>query len=141
MALYPRFPFFDDRFKLSDELFRSFFTPSFTAAARGAGVWPPVNLFDDGNSYLVRAEMPGVNKDSLEVTVKGDQLLVKGEREVRAAKASYHRREREGGTFSRTFTLPEIVDADRINASYKNGVLEVTLPRVPKALPRKIQVH
>src|SRR4051794_6887276 len=138
MALNTRFPFFDDRSGLHEELLRAF-EPFFSAAPlRNAGIFPQVNLFDDGNSYVVRAEMPGVNKDTLDVTVKGDQLTVSGERIIAVANASYHRREREGGKFSRTLTLPEIVDGDRIAATYKNGVLEVVLPRVPKAQPRKI---
>ncbi|MFL5320648.1 MAG: Hsp20/alpha crystallin family protein, partial [Myxococcaceae bacterium] len=112
-----------------------------TPSLRSAGVFPQVNLFDDGTNFVVRAEMPGVNKDSLDVTVKGDQLALSGERVVKVANASYHRREREGGKFSRTITLPEIIDGERIAATYKNGLLEVVLPRIPKAQPRKIQVN
>lgn len=141
MAFNDRFPFFNDRLGLHEELFRAF-EPLFTGTPlRHAGVFPQVNLFDDGTNYVVRAELPGVNKDTLDVTVKGDQLSLSGERVVSVANASYHRREREGGKFSRTVTLPDIVDGERIAATYKNGVLEIVMPRVPKAQPRKIQVN
>jgi HSP20 family protein len=127
---------------LQDELFRTFANSLFAQPSRrAANVFPAINLYDDGNSFLLRAELPGVAKESLDISVKGEQFTVKGERVVRVANASYHRRERDGGTFSRTLTLPEAVDAERIEATYKNGVLEVRLPRVPKAQPRRIEIN
>jgi HSP20 family protein len=133
---------FNNRFWLHDELFRTFANGFMSQPSRrSANVFPSINLYDDGNAYLLRAELPGVTKESLNVTVKGDQLMLEGERVIRVANASYHRREREGGKFSRTVTLPEAVDGERIEASYKNGVLEVRLPRIPKAQPRRIEIH
>jgi HSP20 family protein len=142
MALSNRWPwFFDDR---NEDLFRAF-APLFRAAGErpAAGVFPPVNVFDDGGSFLVRAELPGVNKDSLEVTAKGDQLTVSGERVAQPVKpeASYHRRERASGKFRRTVTLPQQVDPDAVQAAYRNGVLEVVLPRVAESQPRKIAIN
>jgi HSP20 family protein len=138
-----RWPYFPDEQSLRSELARVF-TPFFSAPApRTAGVFPAVNIYDDGQSFLVRAELPGVEKGSLEVTAKGDQLTVRGERTIKtaAADASYHRRECEGGQFRRVVTLPQSVDADRIEATYKNGVLEVVLPRLPQLQPRRIPVN
>ncbi len=126
-----------------DEVFRAFAPFFSTSATRAAGVFPAVNLYDDGTSFLVRAEIPGMKKDELEITVKGDQLTLRGERkpELAEAKASYHRREREAGQFRRVVTLPQVVDAERIGATYQNGVLEVVLPRLAEQQPRKIEVH
>jgi HSP20 family protein len=124
--------------RLRDELLRS----AGGESPATAGVFPPVNIYDDGESFLVRAEMPGVDKDSLEVTARGEQVTLRGERVVEpaGATASYHRREREGGRFRRVVTLPQRVDADKVSASYRNGILEVVLPRVSEEKPRKIQI-
>lgn len=126
-----------------DDFFRELLEQSGRFPQRTAGVFPPVNIFDDGEAFLVRAEVPGLNKQSLEVTVKNDQLTLRGERVVAPAgsSANYHRREREGGTFRRVVTLPHRVDADHIRATYKQGVLEVVLPRVAEAKERRIEVH
>lgn len=141
MAILHRWP--NDPFRWADEMFRAFSPLMNTQVARAAGVFPPVNIYDDGTAYLVRAEVPGMSKDDFEVTVKGDQLVLRGQRNVEAAeaKANYHRRECEGGAFRRAVTLPQPVDGDRISATYANGVLEVTLPRVPEAQPRKIHIQ
>jgi HSP20 family protein len=106
-------------------------------------VFPPVNLYDNGEAFLLRAELPGVNKDALELSVKGDELTLRGERKITPAQpnANYHRRECSGGQFRRVVTLPQPVNGEKISATFKNGVLEVVLPRVPEAQPRKITVH
>jgi HSP20 family protein len=106
------------------------------------GVFPAVNIYDDGEAFLVRAEIPGVDRESLEITTRGNELAIRGERVVRTAEetASYHRREREGGRFRRVVTLPQRVDGERVSATYRQGILEVTLPRVNEEKPRKIQL-
>ena len=107
-----------------------------------AGVFPPLNLYDDGESLVVRAEIPGVEAKDLEINATMNSLTVKGERrraEVNE-KAGYHRRERGYGTFNRSLSLPQEVDPDKIRASYKLGVLEVILPKAEAAKPRKIEV-
>ncbi len=108
----------------------------------GPRVFPAVNIYDDGETFLVRAEIPGVDKDSLEITARGEQLAIRGERVVKTAEgsASYHRREREGGRFRRVVSLPQRVDADKVSATYREGVLEVTFPRVSEEKPRRIQI-
>jgi HSP20 family protein len=112
------------------------------APGQAAGVFPPVNIYDDGESFLIRAEMPGADREALEITARGDQLTIRGERVLSPAEApaSYHRREREGGQFRRVVTLPQRVDANAVNASYANGILEVRLPRVAEAQPRRVQI-
>ena len=106
------------------------------------GVFPAVNIYDDGEAFLVRAEIPGADRDSLEITTRGNELTIRGERIVKTAEqaASYHRRERDGGRFRRVITLPQRVDGERVSATYRQGILDVTLPRVTEEKPRKIQV-
>jgi len=137
-----RWPFHDNTFHWPEDVIRAF-SPFFsTEARRSAGVFPLVNLYDDGESFLVRVEVPGLDKEALEVSVKGDQLTLRGERKTQppAPNASHHRRERDSGLFRRVVTLPQAVDSEKIQATYKNGVLEVVLPRLPQAQPRKISV-
>jgi HSP20 family protein len=142
MSTFTRWPWLDEQFRWQDEVLRSL-APWFAAGTRSAGVFPPVNLYDDGESFLVRAELPGVKKEALEISAKADQLTLRGERVQgsRDAPVSHHRRETEGGRFSRTITLPQAVDADRISASFKAGVLEVVIPRSAQAQPRRIHVQ
>jgi HSP20 family protein len=105
-------------------------------------VYPALNLTDDGNNFYVRAELPGVVSESLDISVVEGQLLIRGERKIEPEeqKTSYHRREREAGFFRRTIALPAKVDPGKVAASIKNGVLTVTLPRSEEAKPRKITV-
>jgi HSP20 family protein len=86
-------------------------------------------------------EAPGVEPSSLEVSATGRALTIKGERRPREDnEASYHRRERDYGLFNRTLSLPQPVDADRIQASYKEGILEVVLPKAAEARPRRVEI-
>ncbi|MBI3180748.1 MAG: Hsp20/alpha crystallin family protein [Myxococcales bacterium] len=134
---------FEDSLLRPEELFRVFAPYLGTPSRRSGGAYPPVNVFDDGQRFLVRAEVPGVKKDSLEVTAQGDQLTIRGERPApaRGEEGRYHRRECQYGPFRRTVTLPEPIDAEKIEATYRAGVLEVVLPRTPEAQPRKISVN
>lgn len=135
MYLSNRFPsMFDDPF------FKNFFDAG-QSARRSAGVFPALNVYDDGQRFLVRAELPGVDKASLEITTEGEELTVAGERTFAPPEnASEHRREAWTGKFRRTVTLPQLFDAEKIEARYQNGVLEVTMPRHQSVSPRKIAV-
>jgi HSP20 family protein len=105
-------------------------------------VYPAVNLTEEGNNLYVRAELPGVNPESLDISVVEGKLMISGERkiEVEDEKTGYHRREREAGFFRRTIVLPLRVDSGKVSASIKNGILTVTLPKLEEAIPRKIAV-
>ncbi len=104
-------------------------------------VYPPVNVSDDGESYYVRAEIPGLEKKSLEVTATHDRLMISGERPKEEKEGvSYHRKERDHGTFNRSFQLPQAVDPSKVKATYENGVLEIIVPRAAEAKPRKIKI-
>jgi HSP20 family protein len=107
-----------------------------------AGVFPALNLYDDGESFMLRAEIPGLNKEELEVSAKADQLVLRGKRTIQAAAqdASYHRREREEGTFRRAIVLPQPIDPNKVMASYTDGVLEIVLPRAEQAVLRRIEI-
>jgi HSP20 family protein len=112
------------------------------AASGSQSVYPAINIYDDGETYRVRAEVPGLDKDSLEVTATHNTLALKGARKSPTVEdASYHRRERDFGTFSRSIRLPQPVDSAKVAANYKNGVLEVVLPRAEETRPRKVKVQ
>jgi HSP20 family protein len=111
--------------------------------AANVGVFPALNVSEDENNLYVRAELPGVAPENLAITTKENNLIIKGERKIAAEgeKVSYHRREREAGTFRRIISLPTRVDADNVTAASKNGVLTVTLPKAVEAKPRQIEVQ
>ena len=104
--------------------------------------FPAINIWADEESAIITSEIPGVSKDELDINVTGDTLVLSGNRkpEELPEGAKYHRRERVHGEFTRTIQLPYTVDVNKVNASFKNGVLEVTLPRVEAEKPKKISV-
>ena len=107
-----------------------------------AGVFPALNVSEDEDNLYVRAELPGVVPEEVEITTKENNLIIKGERKSTAQgeKASYHRREREAGSFRRIISLPTRVDASKVTAVCKNGVLTVTLPKAAEVKQRQIEV-
>ena len=108
------------------------------------GSWvPAIDVIDNRDHYLVRADLPGVSKDDIEVDVSDGTLTIKGEkkRETKEEGDNYIRVERTYGTFVRSFTLPDDVDSDKIKASYENGVLELVIPKKEEAKPKKIKVE
>ena len=107
-----------------------------------ANVFPPINIYDDGESYIARAEMPGVKTGDIDITVTGKTLTLRGKRTIELAgkDETYHRRERSAGEFRRAFDLPEQVDGEKVQANFTNGVLEILLPRAEQAKERKVQV-
>jgi len=107
-----------------------------------AGVFPLMNVTEDKDNYYVRAELPGLKADELDISVTGDTLSIAGERKlpVEDEKAQYHRREREAGRFSRIFSLPAQIDAGKVEALCADGVLTVTLPKADAAKPKQITV-
>lgn len=108
------------------------------------GSWlPPVDIYeDDRHELVVRAELPGLRREDIEVTVEHNVLTVRGERRRDEVKESqYHRAERTYGSFSRSFTLPATVDAKQVRADYRDGMLTVRLPLRDEARPRQIQVE
>lgn len=131
-----------DRWQREMERLISSFRPSSAMGAQRTGVYPAMNIYDDGESYIVWAELPGVDPKSLDISVSGDTLTLRGERPQQpvSEKQSYHRRERSYGHFRRALTLPEQVDNTKVMANYKDGVVEIRLPRAEAAKTRKIAV-
>jgi len=109
----------------------------------GDGWMPRVDVFDKDDALVVRAEVAGVDADSIEVTVEGGTLKVAGSRsfETEARNGAFHRKEIFEGSFARTVLLPEGMDADAVKAAVRDGILEVTIPRRPEVLPRRISVE
>jgi HSP20 family protein len=104
--------------------------------------YPAINIWTNEDGQLISAEMPGIHPDDIDIDVTGDALSISGERkpdEV-AKEARYHRRERNYGTFSRTIQLPFMVDTNKVEANFKNGVLLITLPRAEADKPKKITI-
>jgi HSP20 family protein len=110
---------------------------------RSAGVFPPISVSEDAESVYVRAELPGIDAEHLDIEMENDTLTIAGERKPTAAgeTGSYHRREREWGAFRRSFSLPIRVDADKVKARYLDGVLTVSLPKAAEARPKQIAVQ
>jgi len=108
----------------------------------GAGVFPLTNLTEDRDKYYVRAELPGVKGDELEIQITGKNLAISGERKIAAEEedARYHRREREAGTFSRMIGLPVEVDTEKVEAKLENGILTVVISKAEIAKPKQITV-
>lgn len=103
---------------------------------------PAVDITEDDKEYLVKAELPDLKKEEVKVTVENGELTISGERKLEKEEKNkkYHRIERSYGSFVRSFTLPEAVNGDKVNAEFKDGLLTVHLPKDEKAKPKAIDV-
>lgn len=107
----------------------------------GRGVYPPVNVLGNKDGYLVKMEVPGMALEQLAIEAHGRTLTISGKREVSAPQGgSFHRRERSKGEFSRSLQLPADLDLARAEASYKQGMLTVHIPKKEEAKPRQITI-
>lgn len=104
--------------------------------------FPAVNIWSNENEVILKAELPGVTADDMDITVEGDVLTLEGERKAEnpGEESSYHRRERGSGTFIRSFRLPYEIDNGKVKAAYKDGILKITMPRAETSKPKKIKV-
>jgi HSP20 family protein len=108
------------------------------------GWLPPVDIYEtDNHEVVVKAELPDMKREDINLTFENGVLTLRGERKFdnETKKDNYHRRERRFGAFSRSFTVPNTVDTARISASYKDGVLTITLPQREEAKPKQILVN
>lgn len=107
-----------------------------------AGVFPLVNISEDQQNYYVSAELPGLDHKKIHISATGKNLTISGERQIASEgeNVNYHRREREGGQFSRVIALPNDIDVDKIKASYTDGILSVTVPKTEAEKPKQITV-
>lgn len=110
-----------------------------------SGAWvPPVDIYQNGDHEVVlKAELPDMKREDIEITVDNGTLTIKGEKALSSdvKEEQFHRIERRYGTFSRSFSLPQTVDAGRVSADYRDGVLTVKLPMREEAKPRQIKVN
>ena len=127
-----------------DRLFREAFSPALGEGEVSTRTWaPPVDIFENGDNLVLKAELPGINPDDVEIRVEDNTLYLKGERkfEKEVKEQNYHRVERSYGTFTRTFSLPNSIDSDKVAANYKDGVLTLTMPKKEEAKPKTIKIN
>jgi len=128
-------PTFGRLANLQDEIDRLFESP--------LRLWTPaLDVHEDADNFIIRAELPGLKREDIEVSLQDGALVISGERKTEKADegVEIHRQERYYGKFQRALTLPTPVAADKIKAQYKDGVLTVTLPKAEEAKPKKIDV-
>jgi HSP20 family protein len=107
----------------------------------GVGPYPPLNVFRKGDDFVVVTELPGIDRSDLDIQVKDNTIRISGTKKVAyAEKASVHRRERLTGRFDRAITIPVQIDADKVKAEYRDGVLALFLPRAEKDKPRSVKI-
>jgi HSP20 family protein len=134
---------------LENRLDKFFGRPLFTTSGNGGSEamtvaqWSPlVDISEDDHEYLVKAELPDLKKEEVKITVENGELTISGERKVEKEEKNkkFHRIERSYGSFARSFTLPEGVSGEKVSADFKNGLLEIHLPKDEKARPKTIEV-
>jgi len=108
-----------------------------------SGTWSPsVDIYETENAMVLTAEVPGMKEDEIEIKIEDNTLILQGERkfEKETKEENYHRIERSYGSFYRSFTLPNSIDQDKIQAVHENGVLKITMPKRPELKPKKVKV-
>src|SRR3981189_1520800 len=106
--------------------------------------WAPlVDIIEDDKEYIIKAELPGVKKEEVKVAVENGVLTISGERKLESEEKNkkYHRVERAYGLFARSFTLPDVADAEKVKAEFKDGELRIHLPKSEKAKTKQIEVN
>ena len=131
----------DALLSLQQELEARFASDWLSDMTASRGPFPPINVFQQGDDVLALMELPGVDKNDLQIQAKANTIRISGKKRVDYPKeASVHRRERVTGEFDRTLSLPVQVDADRIKAEYRDGLLALYLPRAESDKPHTIKV-
>lgn len=128
--------------RINDLFEEAFGRPRFQQASSARVWYPAVDILESKDSYLIRAELPGMKKEDFHLELKDGTLTLSGERKLEepANGVEYHRTERLAGKFSRSFYLPQTVKHDGIKATYRDGILEVLVPKAEEAKPRQITV-
>lgn len=135
---------FRDLMNLQDRMSR--LADPFVRGSQGetvGGWFPPVDIHEESDRIVLRAEVPGVSSDDIDVSVENGTLTLRGEKkqEVQANEGGAYRLERFYGMFTRSFVLPSAIDPEQIRATYRDGILEVVVPKAETARPKKIKVH
>lgn len=129
--------------KRMDRLFDDFFTEKGESKEMISGTWSPsVDINDAENVLVLTAELPGIEEKDIEIEIEGNTLILKGKREFEkeTKKEDYHRIERSYGSFYRSFTLPNYVDKDKIEAKHDKGLLKITMPKKLELKPKKVKI-
>ena len=128
--------------RIFDEAFRGQRGADEDEWALGGNWAPAVDIFEQGDNIVLKAELPGIDPGDVDIRVENNVLTLRGERkfESEVKREDCHRVERAYGSFSRSFTLPNVVDTEKIKADYKDGVLQVTLPQKEEAKPKQISI-
>jgi len=136
-----RFPFADIERTL-DEMNRVFdvFEGPLGLRSMPRGTFPAVSVYETDEQYLLRADLPGVDPKDLDLSVAENTVTLTGKRNDEQKDVRYYRRERPVGSFTRTLTLAERIDANKVKADYKNGVLSVVVPKMESAKPKSIAI-
>jgi len=130
-----------------DRLFEEFITPMrrrrWLERPEEAVISPNIDIYDAKNEIVVKAELPGVEKENIDLKITENNLTLKGEikKEEEVKKEDCYARERSYGSFFRTIALPAEVDSPKAKATFKNGILEITLPKKEEAKPKEIKVE
>lgn len=107
----------------------------------GMGSFPPINIFQNGDDFTAVLELPGVDKNELQIEAKENTIRIFGTKTIKYQDgASIHRRERVGGSFDRTLSVPLAIEPDGVRADYRDGVLMLTIPRAERTKPRTIKI-
>ncbi len=141
------------RWEPRENVMRSFFDDFFDLAGRSGanrrrsweegGIWSPAtDLIDKKDRLVARIELPGVEKEDVKISLSENNLTIQGEieKDKETKKEDYYCCERAYGTYSRTISLPAEIDQDKITAKFKNGILEITMPKKPEKKPREIKI-
>jgi HSP20 family protein len=132
---------FDSLFALQRDLEASLASDWLGAGTAGPGSFPPINVFQQGDDLVAVVELPGVDKDSLNIEAKQNTIRLAGRKTITyETKASVHRRERVTGSFDRTIAVPIQIDPEAIRAELRDGVLALHIPRAERDKPRKITI-
>ena len=126
-----------------DRLFKEAFSPMSGETELSTRSWaPPVDIYETEDAIVLKAELPGVDAKDVEVRVEDNTLYLKGERkfEKEVKEQNYHRVERSYGSFARSFSLPNSIDADKVKAEFKDGLLTLTMPKREEAKPKTIKI-
>ena len=127
-----------------DQVFKDAFRPFYGDGELSTRTWaPPVDIFENADNIVLKAELPGIDPKDVEIRVEDNTLYLKGERkfEQEVKEEHYHRVERSYGSFARSFSLPNSIDADKVVADYKDGLLTLTMPKREEAKPKTIKIE
>jgi HSP20 family protein len=130
-----------DRF---NRIFNDALSQSFGKEETASRAWmPPVDIYETDDSLVLKAELPGINPEDVEIRVEDNTLYLKGERKFQknVKEENLHRVERSYGMFSRSFVLPNSIDSDKVQAAYKDGILTLTMPKREEAKPKTIKIN